>query len=70
MADHIRTDLVLTALESTLGKRVSAQSGLVFHSDRGSQYASADYRSALNRASITCSTSRKGNCDDSEETSE
>ena len=62
MADHMRTDLVLTALESALGKRIPAQSGLVFHSDRGSQYASADYRSALNRAGITCSMSRKGNC--------
>jgi putative transposase len=50
MADHMRTDLVLTALESALGKRMPAQSGLVFHSDRGSQYASANYHSALNHA--------------------
>jgi putative transposase len=62
MADHMRTDLVLTALESALGKRIPAQSGLVFHSDRGSQYASSDYRSALECAGITCSMSRKGNC--------
>jgi putative transposase len=62
MADHMRTDLVLTALEASLGQRIPAQSGLVFHSDRGSQYASSDYRSALEGAGITCSMSRKGNC--------
>jgi putative transposase len=62
MADHMRTDLVLTALDAALGQRIPAQSGLVFHSDRGSQYASADYRSALECAGITCSMSRKGNC--------
>jgi putative transposase len=53
---------VLTALESALGQSIPAQSGLVFHSDRGSQYASSDYRSALECAGITCSMSRKGNC--------
>jgi putative transposase len=63
MADHMRTDLVLTALESALGQRIPAQSGLVIHSDRGSKYASSDYRSALDCAGMTCSMSRKGNCD-------
>jgi putative transposase len=63
MADHMRTELVLTALEAALGQRIPAQSGLVFHSDRGSQYASSDYRSALDVAGITCSMSRRGNCD-------
>jgi putative transposase len=62
MADHLRTELVLTALEAALGQRIPAQSGLVFHSDRGSQYASFDYRSALDGAGITCSMSRWGNC--------
>ena len=63
MAEYMRTELVLTALEAALGKRIPAQSGLVFHSDRGSQYASSGYRTALERAGITCSMSRKGNCD-------
>lgn len=35
---------------------------LVFHSDRGSQFASHEYREALDQAGITCSMSRKGNC--------
>jgi putative transposase len=59
---HLRTDLVLNALDSALGQRIPSKAGLVFHSDRGSQYASHDYRSALEKAEITCSMSRKGNC--------
>jgi putative transposase len=62
MAEHMCTDLVLTALQAALGHRTPANAGLVFHSDRGSQYASADYQSALQAANITCSMSRKGNC--------
>jgi putative transposase len=63
LADHRRTNLVLTALESDLGHRLptNSNSGLVFHSDRGSQYASHDYRHALQIAGMTCSMSRKGN---------
>jgi putative transposase len=40
MAEHMRTELVLTALDAALGQRIPSQAGLVFHSDRGSQYAS------------------------------
>jgi putative transposase len=62
MAEHMRVELVLNALEAALGHRVPADSGLLFHSDRGSQYASGDYRAALQAAGIGCSMSRKGNC--------
>jgi putative transposase len=62
MADHMRTELVLTALEAALGQRVPSPTGLVFHSDRGSQYASADYQAALLKADITGSMSRRANC--------
>lgn len=62
MAEHRRVELVLNALKAALGHRVPAASGLLFHSDRGSQYASSDYRTALQRAEIGCSMSRKGNC--------
>ena len=64
MADHMRTELVLTALESALGQRQPAQVGLLFHSDRGrgAQYASGDYQAALRHAKISCSMSRRGNC--------
>jgi putative transposase len=37
---------------------------LLIHSDRGLQYASADYRQALNQAGLLASMSRKANCYD------
>ena len=53
--------LVIAALESALGRRRPA-SGLLCHSDRGSQYASADYQALLHQHGIACSMSRRGNC--------
>jgi transposase InsO family protein len=38
--------------------------GLIFHSDRGVQYASDDYRRALRAAGLVASMSRKANCYD------
>ncbi len=63
MANHLRTELVLNALKMALGHRLPA-SGMVHHSDRGSQYASHEYRNALKKRDIICSMSRKGNCYD------
>ncbi len=34
MAEHMRTELVLTALDSALGQRIPSPAGLIFHSDR------------------------------------
>ncbi|NJR71594.1 MAG: IS3 family transposase [Synechococcales cyanobacterium CRU_2_2] len=62
MADHMRTELVLTALEAALGQRQASSQGLIFHSDRGSQYASNDYQIALQNAGIQGSMSRRANC--------
>ena len=53
MADHMRTELVLGALRAALGHREPSDEGLVFHSDRGSQYAADDYRAALCEAGMT-----------------
>jgi putative transposase len=61
MSEHIDTKLVLGALEMALEGRQPPQ-GLIHHSDRGSQYASAEYRQALASRGIQCSMSRKGNC--------
>jgi putative transposase len=58
---HMRTELVLKALEMAKGLR-EVRPGLIFHSDRGVQYASSDHRQALAEAGITLSMSRKGNC--------
>ena len=62
MAEHMRTELILNALDAALGQRQSSPDGLLFHSDRGSQYASADYQIALRDAKIEGSMSRRGNC--------
>jgi transposase InsO family protein len=40
------------------------QPGLIFHSDRGSQYASNDFQNTLKNAKALCSMSGKGNCYD------
>lgn len=53
--------LVVQALEGALLLR-RPPAGLIHHSDRGSQYASGEFQSALNRAGLVCSMSRKGNC--------
>jgi hypothetical protein len=52
--------LTLTALRMALSRRV-VETGLVHHSDRGSQYASNDYTDLLKANGITVSMSRKGN---------
>ena len=56
--------LVVDALEMALARRLkgSSSSGLVAHSDRGSQYASDHYRRRLRDERITCSMSRRGDC--------
>jgi len=61
MADHMRTQLVLDALEMAVGRR-QPERGLLHHSDRGSQYASHEYRGTLVRHGFQTSMSRKGNC--------
>jgi putative transposase len=53
--------LALAALRTALRERRPSE-GLVHHSDRGSTYASGDYRSALEAHGIACSMSRKGDC--------
>lgn len=55
--------IVIDALRMAWFKRhPSKDSGLMFHSDRGSQYASHDFRDALKEYGITSSMSRKGDC--------
>lgn len=61
MSDRMTRQLVLEALHRALQGRPGVED-LIHHSDRGSQYASLDYRQALTDAGITCSMSRRGNC--------
>ena len=60
-ADHMETSLCLDALRKALALRTDVE-GLIHHSDRGVQYASAGYREALDAADIECSMSRRANC--------
>ena len=61
MADHLRTELVETALEMALQQR-QPDTDLLHHSDRGSQYTSDAYQQSLREAAITVSMSRTGSC--------
>jgi transposase InsO family protein len=63
MSQRIDTPLILQALAMALLHR-QPPANLLFHSDRGVQYASGDYRRALAQAGLTASMSRKGNCYD------
>ncbi len=61
MANHLRTDLVESALDMALTQRRPPRN-LLHHSDRGSQYTSMDYLKRLSPSYITVSMSRVGNC--------
>lgn len=58
---RMTADLVTDALTMAWFRRRPAP-GLIHHSDRGSQYASALFQSKLAEYGMTCSMSRKGNC--------
>ncbi len=62
MADHMRTELVTDALEMAAAARGGSTSGIVFHSDRGSQYLSGDYRALIDRLEMRQSVGRTGVC--------
>ena len=61
MADHLRTSLVTEALEMAIAQR-RPKEGLIFHSDRGCQYTSGDFRELLGRHKMVQSLSRPGQC--------
>jgi transposase InsO family protein len=63
MSERIDTALVLKALAMALLHR-NPPAKLLFHTDRGVQYASGDYRQALGDAGLIASMSRRGNCYD------
>jgi putative transposase len=61
MMDHMRTALVSQALWMAF-KQERPTLGLIQHSDRGSQYASGEYRALLEQFGMKASMSRRGNC--------
>ena len=60
LESHLRAELALAALEMALAGRAVVPGGLVHHSDRGVQYACADYVARLEVAGIQPSMSRVG----------
>lgn len=61
MDKNMKTELVLSALDMAVKLR-GITKGLIFHSDRGSQYRSNDFVKRLKKLEFVQSMSRKGNC--------
>lgn len=62
MAHHLRTELVLSALEMALEQR--KPDGVIHHSDRGSQYTSLAFGYRCREAGVRPSTGSVGDCYD------
>jgi transposase InsO family protein len=60
LADHLRAELALEALDRALAARNVAGLGLIHHSDQGVQYACGDYVDRLLAAGVHPSMSRPG----------
>lgn len=61
MADHMRTDLICDALTMAATRHQLAE-GAIFHSDRGTQYTSAQFAKHLESLGIVGSMGRTGVC--------
>lgn len=63
MGPVLDAPLTIAALQMALAQR-RPPTGLIVHSDRGTQFASAAYRHVLAQHGLVASMSRKGNCYD------
>lgn len=63
LSSNRRTELTLAAFTHALRKR-NYPKGLVFHSDRGIEYLSYEFRNALRRSGFRQSFNRPGHCTD------
>lgn len=63
LRETLATPLVMQALQMALGRRRPPEH-VIHHSDRGCQYASAEYRAELAAHQLLASMSRSGNCYD------
>ena len=61
LSSSLSHEMVVTALKRAINRRRPGD-GLIFHSDRGVQYACADFRKELGKHSFVQSMSRKGDC--------
>ncbi len=63
LSERMTATLVMDALQMALWRRKRPY-GVMVHSDRGSQYCSADYQKMLAENGLICSMSKKGDCFD------
>jgi len=63
MASHLRVELVIEALELALWRQ-QPPSGLIHHSDRGSQYTALAFGQRLQRSGLVASMGRAGDAYD------
>ena len=65
LADHMRAELVVDALHAAIDRRGGLiPVGVIFHSDRGSQYTGHDFQNACGEYGIVQSMGRRGVCYD------
>lgn len=64
LADHMRTELVSSALKMAVARRGGNVAGVIFHSDRGSQYTSDEFRNVCKSLGVIQSMGRTGVCFD------
>ncbi|WP_101609280.1 IS3 family transposase [Amycolatopsis sp. BJA-103] len=60
-ADHLRTELIAEALDNAVAQR-RPEPGVIFHSDRGCQYASTQFGDLAEDHGVRLSLGRKGQC--------
>ena len=63
MSWSLETTVIMRAMDMAM-KKVGPDAEIIFHSDRGSQYASEAYRNFLKSKNVKPSMSRRGNCYD------
>lgn len=61
LADHLRTELIADALGNAIAARHPGPD-VVFHSDRGAQYTSAQFAELAEDCQVTLSVGRTGQC--------
>ncbi len=66
LANHMRASLVCDALTMAVATRGGNVAGVIFHSDRGSQYTSAEFRALCETHGVKQSMGKTGVCWDCE----
>jgi putative transposase len=62
IADHLRASLVCAALRMAVATRGGSVADVIFHSDRGCQYTSAEFRDLCDAHGVQLSMGRTGVC--------